>query len=148
MEQRQIEFEVWDTEEKKWVGKEYLVDGMWLYKWFLYGYDDGEKKFPGVCNAGSTKYWREKQSHWVRKQYTGVKDSKGNKIFEGDIVRIDFGSNDPSIFEVYFDNGTFCLKGQKNVADLPDLGDNFVKNVEKIGNIFENPELLKKAEEE
>lgn len=40
-------------------------------------------------------------------QYTGITDEKGNKIFEGDIVRLESWS--PSDMQIKFIEGAFCL---------------------------------------
>ncbi|MFA7708495.1 MAG: YopX family protein [Candidatus Pacearchaeota archaeon] len=77
-------------------------------------------------------------------QYTGLKDNKGKEIYEGDIVKNKLhgigeikwqdrkGGWDSNLWKDDYNNG--CLSSHTE-DDL--LG------VEVIGNIYENPELLK-----
>ena len=68
-------------------------------------------------------------------QYTGLKDKNGTEIYEGDIVDI----NEPpaEVNRVEFYAGTYWLSPHGLVlADWNESG-------EVIGNIYENPELLK-----
>ncbi|QUW34576.1 hypothetical protein J8Y17_28185 (plasmid) [Bacillus cereus] len=95
-------------------------------------------------NHIDTEYFNFEQVELI--QYTGLKDSKGNGIYEGDIVKI---SNHPfqgSIdingnYEIYYNEymelscGGWYLHRMKHWAEV-------------IGNKFENPELLKGADKE
>ena len=80
-------------------------------------------------------------------QYTGLTDKNGKEIYEGDIVQYNQNSS--------YDNMDFITKwsddklgfifqsnsGEQLVNQTPHL--NRFKHLEVVGNIFENPELLK-----
>lgn len=78
--------------------------------------------------------------------FTGLTDKSGTKIFEGDIVR--YGD---TIHEVVFEqrNGTayFGLAYSKNET-LPFGHYQDLRQIEVIGNIYDNPELLEDGEED
>lgn len=72
-------------------------------------------------------------------QYTGLKDKDGKEIYEGDILRDEYGSGkvkwimEHCAFLVFATNPSRCIAMES---------DGQLKNTEIIGNIYENPELL------
>jgi uncharacterized phage protein (TIGR01671 family) len=76
-------------------------------------------------------------------QYTGLKDKDGVEIYEGDIIvgtYKDMGT----------DTGLVVFKGCGFKVEIPNVGDDelvdwerYSDSIEVIGNIYENPELLK-----
>lgn len=72
-------------------------------------------------------------------QYTGLKDKNGKEIYEGDI----FKSKYSELYKVIFKNGAFSHKGIHERLNLFYNLSNVNKECEIIGNIHENPELIK-----
>lgn len=78
--------------------------------------------------------------------YTGLKDKNGALVFESDIIKDDKGN---ILYLEWCDNYASFLRytldtqGKRRVGAI-DLGA-FPKHVEVIGNIYENPELLKEV---
>ena len=104
-----------DIKFRAWVNKE--MHHFDLPSLYWRGEDTGEYSFPGLLPV---------------MQYTGLKDKNKKEIYEGDILKdADF------TFSVEFIGGCFCkvLDGEGYVIIDTDI--------EIIGNIYENPELLK-----
>ena len=78
-------------------------------------------------------------------QYTGLKDKNGKRIFEGDIAKVLQGK-DKDIAYVGFENGAFMLYPKTGNIYERTLWSYWYNDwdVEVIGNITDNPELLEK----
>ena len=77
-------------------------------------------------------------------QFTGLTDKNGVKIFEGDIVSL--RKCNELIYKVVYDNFRFELHNKNDTACYV-LSIYKSKDFEIIGNIHDNPEILKGGEE-
>ena len=81
-------------------------------------------------------------------QYTGLTDKNGKKVFEGDIVKWDYPCNSEHFYQVKYDAGCACFTTSRiHNSDVIDcIFDNDGNHCEVIGNIHDNPDLLKGGE--
>lgn len=75
-------------------------------------------------------------------EYTGLKDKNGKDIYEGDICKYILGKSE-WVAEVVFNRAmfTFPIK-EKPFGRHRHIGNILERELEVIGNIYENPELL------
>jgi len=86
---REFRFRIWDKEE-----------GVIKYSPHFSVNAYGDLYYCGV------HYWYR----YLIQQYTGVKDTNGDKIYEGDILQIKSKDGTPYNEKVVFKDGAFCLK--------------------------------------
>jgi uncharacterized phage protein (TIGR01671 family) len=85
----------------------------------------------------------ENDDDFILMQFTGLHDSKGNEIYEGDVIKFYLCDVEDieGISEVIFRDGCFTITAKLDYWPCLDSVD--VKYREVIGNIYEHPEMLK-----
>lgn len=120
---RPLKFKVWNTKSNEWCGTIGLNETI-SHNELEYDTDD-----------------------LVFVQYTGLKDSKDNPIYEGDILIIDYDTFGNVIGQVLYevDQGAYIFQWKRNGPNQHHTNLNCDVAFESVivGNIFENPELLK-----
>ena len=112
------------------------VEGYFVNLWLMHY----QKYQPIITDNNAVSY--DVDSSTVG-QYTGLCDKNGKKIFEGDIVAIERGWNETVKYHVFFDPQICGFIGDSiNYIGFTTFGDDEI-NMEVIGNIHDNPELLK-----
>ena len=125
---REIKFRAWDKKEKK------------------YYYDVCYHEYEGIVflnlptGYGDWDGWKCDIDNCIIEQYTGLKDSAENEIYEGDKFKIIH-----TMYIVCFNEGKFYLKiediyniGHAKILDIVNC-----KDFEIIGNIHEKLEQIK-----
>ncbi len=131
---REIKFRVWCKEYEQFIQFNkmgFLEDGS---LWYVQGVDEDEKE--------TDPPYFENQNDWELMQYTGLKDKNGVEIYEGDMYH--HGEPRITYTVVWVDSG---LKGKQNSSTSYAGLESWCDQIEVIGNIYENPELLEREAE-
>jgi uncharacterized phage protein (TIGR01671 family) len=125
---REIKFRAWNTKEKVM-----LYRKLFEMNWYSTPKNTANSSNCwGPISGGQSRFMEPMQ-------YTGLKDKNGVEIYEGDVVEV--ASFNPSRYEVVFNRGGFCMRRSKASLYYPD--GKYLEDGEVIGNIYQNPELLK-----
>ena len=75
-------------------------------------------------------------------QFTGVYDSEEKPIFEGDVIRFPYRKREETGV-VYYSSGMFRVKNNVYLREDDLFSVVFHKEIHVVGNIHDNPELMK-----
>lgn len=125
---REIKFRAWDKKEKR-IFWSVQVNGNGTIRYHPEG---DPMKY--ICG--------EKSDRFELMQYTGLKDCSNppKEIYEGDLIK--YNTHTKYIGVVEYFQGGFVINRFKN-DNVPMILITDMFNAEVIGNIYENPELLK-----
>lgn len=133
---REIKFRAWDKHEEIMI---YSEQTDYPFDWGLgfYGIEVQE------CDGSNWNTMKDLEFM----QYTGLKDKQGVEIYEGDICRCLNAYGEDYYISSIIDNGwAFCVDVWGCDYDYTVLGlaleHNDINEIEVIGNIYENKELL------
>ncbi len=75
-------------------------------------------------------------------QFTGLTDVNGKYIYVGDIVKSNYKYAQPKVSQVIMENGNSYILGEDLATGNEMLVSDHVDEIEVIGNVHTNPELL------
>ena len=108
--------------------------GKWAYGWLSTNIKgnpvikDDNVQFPVAVDAETVG------------QYTGMKDSTGKEIYEGDIVRTSDNDDELAVVEWDEEDLRFTVTHGNVINGLGE--EYYPREVEVVGNIYDDPELL------
>ena len=118
---REIKFRAWDKHHNS---MEYINDLYWFEENGIHDFND---------------------DNYIFMQNTGLKDKNGKEIYDSDIVKVTWGSGKIVCYEVKYCEslGYHYLRDTKNKEDDDIICIYDYSQMDVIGNVFDNPELLK-----
>ena len=122
------------------------INGDWVYGDFVHGNERKSLRDSIFVYDSETQSFNDYEINpSTLGQYTGLIDKNGKRIFDGDVAKVMQGK-DKDIAYVGFENGAFMLYPKTGNIYERTLWEYWYNDwdVEVIGNITDNPELLEK----
>jgi len=127
MENSRFKFRAWDKERKK-----FFTSPKWVeFQIDLYGVLSAKNFLPPHLKG---------EQQLTIMQYTGIKDSKGVEIFEGDVIEDTDYEGIKITGSIVYILGAFYIDWNTYPHSLLGIGTPTI-----VGNIYENKELLKEV---
>jgi uncharacterized phage protein (TIGR01671 family) len=136
---REIKFRAWDKENKNMLYPKplspikFMLSFSGEFGWF----DLDKQMWSGIIP----------KRYYELMQYTGLKDKNGTEIYEGDLLT-DYGEAPPVYVEYSEEHGAYCFVDKFDPSGTVYYTPLMIsyEQMEVIGNIYENPELLEGEE--
>ncbi|MGI7251980.1 YopX family protein [Campylobacter coli] len=137
MKLKDFDFRIWDNTEKRYLNE------IELHKYDKYPVEAGTT-FTETDRINEVEFVKNKNDLEIE-LFTGLYDKKDKKVYENDIVKV------KSLYDYFLakisihKEGTFYFEGKNGdyIGSLIYLVEDEGYTIEIIGNIHENPELLK-----
>ncbi|EAL1894674.1 hypothetical protein FDL42_03040 [Campylobacter coli] len=151
MKLKDFDFRIWDNIEKKYIKTPH---GLYIentehndassYSRIIGNYEQRSFYIDYPFNDRNNEYYDNEECFEIE-LFTGLYDKKGKKVYENDIVKV------KSLYDYFLakisihKEGTFYFEGKNGdyIGSLIYLVEDEGYTIETIGNIHENPELLK-----
>ncbi|MED2933454.1 YopX family protein [Bacillus wiedmannii] len=122
---KEVEFRAWDLKDKRMYHNVGIVGTLIILEHEQSGYEFCELEL---------KSYDHIDNNYVLMQYTGIRDTEGTKIFDGDIVKNAFGEK----YRIVWDEKRCQFIAATTIEDGSEWYQNVSRSLEVIGNIYEN----------
>ncbi|UQK33362.1 YopX family protein [Lactiplantibacillus plantarum] len=126
-----IKFRAWNQIDSEYINEINAVMGL-----------DGSHIWWDINDSGEMKY-EDDQDNYKLEQFTGLKDVNGKEIYEGDIIKSSYKYAQPKVSQIIIEDGNSYILGEDLATGNEMLVSDHISEIKVIGNVHENPELLK-----
>lgn len=79
---------------------------------------------------------------YIPEQFTGLKDVNGKDIYVGDVIKSNYKYSQPKVSQIIIEDGNSYIVGEDLATGNEMLVSDHINEIEIIGNVHENVELL------